>query len=474
MITAIVLVHVEADRIPEVAEAIAALDGVSEVYSVTGGADLIAMVRVREHEALADVIADRLSKVAGRPRDRDPHRLPDVLPARPRRGLLPRRRGPRLAAPHHSSGESGLRRRSAPTSTTRRCERRRGLRRAQRGTSLSRSPATGWSRPTGQRAARTAVDRLGGPAHGGGELPGQRAVARRHGHQRGGRVEQHRVAHRPALAGEEPPGSPRRCAPRRRRAARRARPARDRRPPGSPGPRSPRRRAPPTPATSAHGVSSSRPSVTAEDQRADAPVGQHLGHDPGHPRVGDADRLGGGLGRVGQRAEEVEDRRDAELATGHGRVPQRRVEPRREAERDARLVDARRRPGRGPRSMTTPSSSSRSAEPHAEDAARLPCLTTRAPVPATTIADMVEMLTVCARSPPVPQVSTAGPATSIRSARPSMAADQAGDLVGRLALGPQRDHEPGDLRRGRLAEHHLLHRPGGVGRGQVLAAQQPA
>ena len=65
MITAIVLVHVEADRIPEEVEVIAALEGVSEVYSVTGGADLIAMVRVREHEALADVIADRLSKVDG-------------------------------------------------------------------------------------------------------------------------------------------------------------------------------------------------------------------------------------------------------------------------------------------------------------------------------------------------------------------------------------------------------------------------
>jgi DNA-binding Lrp family transcriptional regulator len=65
VITAIVLVHVEADRIPEVAEAIADLGGVSEVYSVTGGADLIAMVRVREHEELADVIADRLSKIAG-------------------------------------------------------------------------------------------------------------------------------------------------------------------------------------------------------------------------------------------------------------------------------------------------------------------------------------------------------------------------------------------------------------------------
>ena len=65
MITAIVLVQAEVDRIPEVAEAIADLDGVSEVYSVTGGIDLVAMVRVREHEQLADVIADRLNKVEG-------------------------------------------------------------------------------------------------------------------------------------------------------------------------------------------------------------------------------------------------------------------------------------------------------------------------------------------------------------------------------------------------------------------------
>lgn len=65
MITAIVLVQAEVDRIPEVAAAIADLDGVTEVYSVTGDVDLIAMVRVREHEALADVIADRLNKVEG-------------------------------------------------------------------------------------------------------------------------------------------------------------------------------------------------------------------------------------------------------------------------------------------------------------------------------------------------------------------------------------------------------------------------
>ena len=65
MITAIVLIQAEVDRIPEVGAAIANLDGVSEVYSVTGEVDLIAMVRVREHEELADVIADRLNKVDG-------------------------------------------------------------------------------------------------------------------------------------------------------------------------------------------------------------------------------------------------------------------------------------------------------------------------------------------------------------------------------------------------------------------------
>jgi len=65
VITAIVFVQADVARIPEVAEEIAALDSVSEVYSVTGEIDLIAMVRVREHEQIADVVADRLNKVPG-------------------------------------------------------------------------------------------------------------------------------------------------------------------------------------------------------------------------------------------------------------------------------------------------------------------------------------------------------------------------------------------------------------------------
>jgi len=65
MITAIVFVKADVARIPEVAETIAALDGISEVYSVTGQIDLVALVRVRRHEDVAAVVADRVNKVPG-------------------------------------------------------------------------------------------------------------------------------------------------------------------------------------------------------------------------------------------------------------------------------------------------------------------------------------------------------------------------------------------------------------------------
>ena len=65
MITAIVFVKADVASIPQVAEAIAALDGISEVYSVTGQIDLIALVRVRNHDDVATVVADKLNKVPG-------------------------------------------------------------------------------------------------------------------------------------------------------------------------------------------------------------------------------------------------------------------------------------------------------------------------------------------------------------------------------------------------------------------------
>jgi len=65
MITAIVNISAAVDRIPEVGQAIADLEGVTEVYSVAGDVDLVAIVRVRQHEDLADAIAGRLNKVDG-------------------------------------------------------------------------------------------------------------------------------------------------------------------------------------------------------------------------------------------------------------------------------------------------------------------------------------------------------------------------------------------------------------------------
>ena len=65
MITAVVLINAQVDLIPEIAEQVSQLDGVSEVYSVAGDVDLVAMVRVRAHDDLADVIAGNLNKVPG-------------------------------------------------------------------------------------------------------------------------------------------------------------------------------------------------------------------------------------------------------------------------------------------------------------------------------------------------------------------------------------------------------------------------
>ena len=79
MITAIVFVKADVARIPEVAEAIAALDGVSEVYSVTGQIDLIALVRVRDHDDVAERGRRPAQQGARRDLHRDPHRVPRLL-----------------------------------------------------------------------------------------------------------------------------------------------------------------------------------------------------------------------------------------------------------------------------------------------------------------------------------------------------------------------------------------------------------
>jgi len=65
VVTAIVLIKADVARIPETAETVAQIPSVTEVYSVTGEFDLVAMVRVRSHEELAEVIPGTVNKVDG-------------------------------------------------------------------------------------------------------------------------------------------------------------------------------------------------------------------------------------------------------------------------------------------------------------------------------------------------------------------------------------------------------------------------
>jgi DNA-binding Lrp family transcriptional regulator len=65
MIHAVVLIECDIDEIPDAARAMADIEGVSEVYSVTGEFDLVAIVRVSRHEDLAEVIPGGLGRVHG-------------------------------------------------------------------------------------------------------------------------------------------------------------------------------------------------------------------------------------------------------------------------------------------------------------------------------------------------------------------------------------------------------------------------
>ena len=65
MVNAVVLIQCEIDAIPEAAQAIADIEGISGVYSVAGEWDLVAIVRVPNHEDLAMVIPGGVAKIEG-------------------------------------------------------------------------------------------------------------------------------------------------------------------------------------------------------------------------------------------------------------------------------------------------------------------------------------------------------------------------------------------------------------------------
>ena len=99
MVTSFVLINAAPDRTAALAEALADLDDVAEVYSVAGDFDLVAVVRVRHHDDLADVVTKHIA--AARRHHPHPHagRLPGLQPAGPRRHVGYRRRCNDRSAP---------------------------------------------------------------------------------------------------------------------------------------------------------------------------------------------------------------------------------------------------------------------------------------------------------------------------------------------------------------------------------------
>ena len=65
MVHAFVLIGAEPNRVADLAVELADVDGVAEVYSVAGEADLVAVVRVRQHDQLAEIVTRRISTLAG-------------------------------------------------------------------------------------------------------------------------------------------------------------------------------------------------------------------------------------------------------------------------------------------------------------------------------------------------------------------------------------------------------------------------
>jgi len=70
MVNAIILINVAQGQVPEVIEGLVRVHGVAEAYSVAGSYDVVAIVRVRLHEELADLVAEHA------------HRLPRLLATR--------------------------------------------------------------------------------------------------------------------------------------------------------------------------------------------------------------------------------------------------------------------------------------------------------------------------------------------------------------------------------------------------------
>ena len=65
MITSIVMINCETGRVHQVAEKLINLDGVAEVYSVSGEYDIMAIIRVKEYDSLAKLVSQDIAGIDG-------------------------------------------------------------------------------------------------------------------------------------------------------------------------------------------------------------------------------------------------------------------------------------------------------------------------------------------------------------------------------------------------------------------------
>jgi DNA-binding Lrp family transcriptional regulator len=65
MITTIVLIRAEPKLIPQCAKHLAGIDGVTDVYSVSGDWDLVAILKVDHFDDIAQVVTERFPEVPG-------------------------------------------------------------------------------------------------------------------------------------------------------------------------------------------------------------------------------------------------------------------------------------------------------------------------------------------------------------------------------------------------------------------------
>jgi len=63
MVTSIILMHVVRGTVNTVAENLAEMEEISEVFSVSGKYDLVAIIRVQDNDSLADFVTEKLSKI---------------------------------------------------------------------------------------------------------------------------------------------------------------------------------------------------------------------------------------------------------------------------------------------------------------------------------------------------------------------------------------------------------------------------